>query len=88
MDKDVTISGPGAKNLAVDGNAQSRVFYVNPGKTVTIYGLTVANGHTAFSYGGGILNYDAALTVSNCMSAATMRIGGGIPMRAQTAARR
>ena len=44
VDKDVTISGPGAKNLAVDGNAQSRVFDVNPGKTVTIDGLTVANG--------------------------------------------
>ena len=48
VDKDVTISGPGAKNLAVDGNAQSRVFYVNPGKTVTIDGLTVANGYSNF----------------------------------------
>ena len=27
----VTINGPGADNLAVDGNAQSRVFYINPG---------------------------------------------------------
>ncbi len=44
VDKDVTISGPGANNLAVDGNAQSRVFDINPGKTVTIDGLTVANG--------------------------------------------
>ena len=47
VDKDVTISGPGADHLAVDGNAQSRVFYVNPGKTVTIDGLTVDKWHTA-----------------------------------------
>ena len=44
VDKDVTISGPGANDLAVDGNAQSRVFYINPGKTVTISGLTITNG--------------------------------------------
>ena len=64
VDKDVTISGPGANNLVVEGNAQSRVFYVNPDKTVTIDGLTIANGDDG---GGGIYNYAAALTVSNCI---------------------
>jgi hypothetical protein len=63
VDKDVIISGPGANNLAVDGNAQSRVFYVNPGKTVTIDAFTVRNSDE----GGGIYNYSAALTVSNCI---------------------
>ena len=79
VDKDVTISGPGAKNLAVDGNAQSSVFYVNPGKTVTIDGLTVANGHTFFG-GGGIYNDAAALTVTNCVLSgnSTDFYGGGI----------
>src|SRR5712692_8488258 len=71
VDKDVTISGPGANNLAVDGNAQSRVFYVNPGKTVTIDGLTVANG-----YGGGISNNDGFALVSNCTISGNS--GGGI----------
>src|SRR5256885_6912768 len=60
VDKDVTISGPGAKNLAVDGNRQSRVFYVNPGKTVTVDSLTVANGYSKGN-GGGIYNEAAAL---------------------------
>ena len=79
VNKDVTISGPGAKNLAVDGNAQSRVFYVNPGKTVTIDGLSIANGHAVFSYGGGIYNEDAALTVTNCvLSGNDAYSGGGI----------
>ena len=77
VDKDVTISGPGAKNLAVDGNAQSRVFYVNPGKTVTIDGLTVANGHANFGYGGGIYNDAAALTVTNCMLSGNSAYSGG-----------
>jgi hypothetical protein len=67
VDKDVTISGPGAKNLAVDGNSQSRVFNVNPGKIVTIDGLTVANGRANFfASGGGIYNNAGALTVTNC----------------------
>ncbi len=59
----VTISGPGANNLAVDGNAQSRVFYVNLGKTVTISGLTIRNGSKRR---GGIYNDGGALTLSDC----------------------
>jgi hypothetical protein len=80
VDKDVTISGPGAKNLAVDGDAQSRVFYVNPGKTVTISGLTTTNGHPhgVFQRGGGIHNDQAALTVTNCTpSGNSGDFGGG-----------
>jgi len=78
VDKDVTISGPGAKNLAVDGNAQSRVFYVNPGKTVTIDGLTVTNGYSPTGSGGGIYNNAAMLTVTNCtFSGNSANDGGG-----------
>ncbi len=44
VDKSVDISGPGAANLAVDGNANSWVFFINQGSTVTISGLTVRNG--------------------------------------------
>src|SRR5262245_60031730 len=61
VDKDVTITGLGSTNLAVDGNGQSVVFSINPGKTVTIQGLTVENGTI------GIYNIDATLTVSNCI---------------------
>lgn len=60
VDKDVTISGPGADHLAVDGNAQSRVFYVNPGKTVFVSGLMITNGSS------GIYNDGSALTLSDC----------------------
>ena len=77
VDKDVAISGPGANYLAVDGNAQSRVFYVNPGTTVTISGLTITNGHV--TEGGGVLNLAGALTLSDCIiSGNSAYIGGGI----------
>src|SRR5437868_11937506 len=31
--KDITISGPGAGNLAINGNANSRVFHIGSGQT-------------------------------------------------------
>jgi hypothetical protein len=65
VDKSVAISGPGASNLAVDGDVIYRVFYVNGGLTVTISGLTFSNGH-AVGNGGAIYNDHATLTVTNC----------------------
>ena len=76
--KDITISGPGANHLAVDGNAQSRVFYVNPRRTVTISSLTITNGNVTNNFGGGIYNDGAALTMSNCTISGTNSGGGGI----------
>src|SRR5437764_2047767 len=43
--KSITIAGPGAENLAINGNAKSTVFHIAPGQTVTISGLTITNGH-------------------------------------------
>ena len=66
VDKSITISGPGANQLAVNGNAASRVFSISSGKTVTISGLTITNGLASGSdnHGGGIFN-SGTLTVSN-----------------------
>jgi len=41
VNKVLTISGPGAENLAVNGNAKSIVFHVARGETVSISGLTI-----------------------------------------------
>ena len=65
--KDVTIAGPGADRLAVDGNLQTREFLVTD-VTATISGLTLQNGrenggNTDF-FGGGILNF-GTLTLNN-----------------------
>jgi hypothetical protein len=73
--KNITILGPGAENLAINGNAKSTVFHIAPGETVTISGLTITHGYTSGS-GGGIHNDHAALTLNNCTI--TGNQGGGI----------
>jgi hypothetical protein len=61
----VTINAAGADELAVDGNASSRVFQIGSGETVTISGLTIRNGHDD-NIGGGIDNEGGAtLTITN-----------------------
>ncbi|MGA2139449.1 MAG: choice-of-anchor Q domain-containing protein [Verrucomicrobiia bacterium] len=62
----VTILGPGANVLAVDGNAAGSVFHINNGVTTAISGLTITNGSASGSWGSGILNDYSTLTVSNC----------------------
>src|SRR6266404_1442364 len=80
VDKSVEILGPGADNLAVDGNAVSRVFYIAPGKTVSISGLTITNGRESGDNGGGIYNDHSTLTVSSGTLRANSALsdGGGI----------
>ena len=77
--RSITISGPGAQNLTINGNNQSRVFHIASGQTVTISGLTIANGH-ASDYGGGIYNDHAVLVLNNCVinGNSAANIGGGI----------
>ncbi len=66
--KNLTILGPGATNLAISGNTNSRVFSINSGVTCTLAGLTITNGNGVGAFlsgsGGGILNR-GTLTVSN-----------------------
>ena len=70
VSRNVSILGPGANNLAVDGNASSRVFHITSNTVAAISGLTVTNGHTIgiapLLDGGGIYNEHATLTISNC----------------------
>ncbi len=54
---DITITGPGAANLAIDGASTYTVFVVNSSATVSISGLTIQNGKTNANFaqysGGG-----------------------------------
>jgi Right handed beta helix region len=64
INDNVTINGPGAENLAVDGDATFRVFE-NFASNVTISGFTITNGLVADGNGGGgILNH-GGLTLSD-----------------------
>ena len=73
----LTITSPGASNLAVDGNHTSRVFYIGSSVTVTLSGLTIQNGSA--NSGGGIFNYFfATLTLTNStVSGNTAVFGAG-----------
>jgi len=72
--------------LGVSSWHLSRVFYISPGKTVTISGLTILNGSAPAPdyYGGGIYNDHANLTVSSCIISGNSAVqdwqgaGGGI----------
>lgn len=79
IDKDLTISGPGAASLSVSGNNAVVVFRTTHHTNVTISGLTVSGGFNAQpgGWGGGILNL-GAMTVSNCViTGNTIPAGGG-----------
>jgi hypothetical protein len=83
VNKSVTISGPGAESLAVNGNAASRVFHIGSSKTVTISGLTITNGNASNQPaldGGGIYSDHATSTLSDCTISnnSASRNGGGI----------
>ena len=80
VNSSITISGPGANNLAVNGNAKSRVFHVASGKTVTISGLALTNGNSGSDAGGGIYNDHATLTLNECTVTGNSAsfTGGGI----------
>jgi hypothetical protein len=78
LTRNLTIQGPGADQLTVSGNYNSRVFEVSQGVTVTLSGMTITQSSTAFIYGGGILN-NGALTVSKSTVAGNGALyGGGI----------
>jgi hypothetical protein len=64
--KDLTIAGPGADVITVSGNHASRVFDVAATFTVSLSGLTIADGLaiTTLADGGGIRNNSGALTVT------------------------
>jgi hypothetical protein len=64
IDKNLTIDGPGANLLSLSGNNASRVLQINNGATVTLEGLTIANGFGDNLTGGGIEN-NGTLTISN-----------------------
>jgi hypothetical protein len=49
---DLTIFGPGADLLAIDGPSNSRVMRIESGSTATISGLTLTGGSTTYSYPG------------------------------------
>src|SRR6266700_2018442 len=88
VNKSVTITGPGADQLSLNGNHVSRVFQIvfqlGSSKTVTISGLTITNGNVSGAFpdnsGAGIYNDRSTQTVNNCTLSgnSASNKGGGI----------
>jgi hypothetical protein len=80
--QNLTIAGPGAPQLAISGNHASRVFEIANGVTVNLSGMTIENGMSpATNGGGGIFNW-GTLAITNCTisgnSTTPGTSGGGI----------
>src|SRR5262245_53088596 len=71
VNKSLDIEGPGANALTISGNSTSRVFHISSGATVTLAGLTVANGATVGGLGGGGILNEAGSTLILLHSAVT-----------------
>jgi predicted outer membrane repeat protein len=80
--QNVSIMGPGAVNLTVDGGGVSTVFFVfAPGMAVHISGLTIAHGaaSTPLADGGGLANHAGTLYVTSCaFTNNAANLGGGL----------
>jgi hypothetical protein len=79
LTQDVSIVGPGADLLTISGNKMLRVFQIASAATVTLSGLTIGNGNSTGSVGGGIYN-DGTLTVTSSTISGNFASprGGGI----------
>jgi hypothetical protein len=83
ISKNLSIVGPGPLNVTVSGQMASRVFDVGAGATVSLQGLTIANGMA--DSGGGVQNA-GTLTVKDCIfsdnkavaGSSTSGMGGGL----------
>ncbi len=79
INKNLTIQGPGANLLTVNGNSASRVFNVGA-FTVGLSGMTVTGGNAFGGFGGGGIFNNGTLTVTNSTISGNTGsdIGGGI----------
>jgi predicted outer membrane repeat protein len=65
INKNLTITGPGADSLTISGNDASRIINISSGKAVTITGVTIQDGKVSNDTGGGILSA-GTLWLDNC----------------------
>jgi large repetitive protein len=80
VNENITISGPGSRNLQISGVHSSRIFNIEYGFIVNISGMTILHGR-APGFGGGILNLGITtlsdLIISENEAATTEGLGSG-----------
>ncbi|MGI9087222.1 MAG: choice-of-anchor Q domain-containing protein [Chthoniobacterales bacterium] len=79
LNRNITITGPGARNLAVSGNSAHRVFTIG-GNGGSITGLTIRDGNVVAAAGaagqGGGVYCGAQFTFTDCMFTSNHVVGG------------
>jgi hypothetical protein len=77
INKSLNIQGPGAAQLTIDANHQSRDFNIAAGTNVSISGLTITNGVSGDNqFGGDIYNQGTLALSSDVISGGTASLGG------------
>jgi CSLREA domain-containing protein len=78
LTSDVTIIGPGANQLTIDGNGTSRIFSVSSVATARISGLTLTDGFVSEEDdGGGVRNHGTLTIDRSTIFGNVVREGGG-----------
>lgn len=80
VNKSITISGPGAFNLTIDGSSKSRVLHVGSDTTLAVSGLRFMHGKSPGSGddGSAIYNGQATLVLSDSVISDNAGMGGGV----------
>jgi len=82
IDRSLTLKGvrtTGSGDPTLDGSSLAGVVWVNPNLTVTIVGLTIANGDTENGNGGGLFNEGSVVTLRDTIVANNRAsVSGGI----------
>src|SRR5262249_58555579 len=76
--KDLAVAGPGPDVITVSGNHASRVFDIAARVSVALSGLTIADGFSLDSFGGGIQNNGALTVTGSTFTGNRANFGGGI----------
>lgn len=64
IDKNLTIKGENRENTILNAQQLGRIFYINPGNTLTLINITIINGYA--NSGGAIFNNGGKITLTNC----------------------
>jgi hypothetical protein len=76
--KDLAVAGPGPDVLTVSGHLASRVFDIAARVIVALSGLTIADGFSLDSFGGGIQNSGTLTVTGSTFTDNRANFGGGI----------
>ena len=80
---DMTIDGPGANVLSINGQGKSGILSVSAAATVTISGLTFTDGNASF---GGAIDNAGNLTLADCELSHNKALSGGAIFNGRTGA--